>query len=158
MRNTKGKPAKRQESILDHKPTSADLAYRRTANMILYWSTILFLTLMNVLIALVLTPFLFASETPQLYLMMVIFGLLFGYIFNLLITRIEFLERHHHFFAAIFIPLIAIITILTIISSIDHIASILNITISQDPKITVLVYGAAFMLPYTLGRIKEIHK
>jgi hypothetical protein len=133
--------------------SAREIEFKRTASLILYWSTILFLTLMNFMIALVLTPFLLATPTIQLYLIIALLGLFFGYIFNLLITRIEFLEKQHHFFAAFFIPFVAVITILTILSSVGSIAATLGLEITQDPEITLTLYAAAFIAPYVLSRI-----
>jgi|WetSurMetagenome_2_1015567.scaffolds.fasta_scaffold387815_2 hypothetical protein len=128
-------------------------AHSRAASSILYWSTILFLTLMNFIVAIILVPFFLATPTLQLYLTIAIFGLLFGQLFNVLITRIEYLERHHHLFASIFIPLIAIVALLAVLSLSRSLASVLGVQITQNPRITILVYIASFILPYSTSRL-----
>jgi hypothetical protein len=135
------------------KKSSPGNEHARASSSVLYWSTILFLTMMNFFVAMVLVPFFLAAPTFQLYLTVAIFGLLFGQLFNILITRIEFLERHHHLFASIFIPLIAIIALLIVLSSAESIAAVLGITITQNPKITMVIYIAAFLAPNTLSRL-----
>lgn len=125
----------------------------RAVSSMLYWSAILFLTMMNFFVAIVLVPFFLAAPTFQLYLTVAIFGLLFGQMFNILITRIEHLERHHHIFASMFIPLIAIISLLIVVSSLNSIAAVLGITITQNPQITMVIYISAFLLPNTLSKI-----
>ncbi|MFH1181643.1 MAG: hypothetical protein V1702_01675 [Candidatus Woesearchaeota archaeon] len=137
------------------KKSRSSTEHNRSASAVLYWSTILFLTMMNFFVALVLVPFSLAAPTFQLYLAVAIFGLLFGHLFNILITRIEFLERHHHLFASIFIPLIAIVALLIVLSAAESIAAVLGITVTQNPKITMVIYIAAFLTPNTLSRIMK---
>lgn len=124
-----------------------------SSSQILYWSTILFLTLMNFFVAMVLVPFFLAAPSFALYMSVAIFGLLFGQLFNLLMTKIEDLERHHHIFASTFIPLIGLASMLAALSSVESIASSLHITLTQNPKVTVLIYVAAFLLPNAVTRI-----
>jgi hypothetical protein len=127
--------------------------HSRSASSVLYWSTILFLTMMSFFVAMVLVPFFLAAPSFQLYLAVAIFGLLFGQLFNILISRIEYLERHHHLFASIFIPLIAIISVLTVLSLAQSIASALGTEMTQNPRITFVIYISAFLIPNILSRI-----
>jgi hypothetical protein len=131
--------------------------HSRAASSVLYWSTILFLTLMNFIVAIILVPFFLATQSLQLYLTIAIFGLLFGQLFNVLITRIEYLESHHHLFASIFIPLIAVVALLAVLSLSRSLASVLGVQITQNPRITILVYVATFLLPYSMSRLLSRH-
>jgi hypothetical protein len=131
----------------------APIEHHISLSSVLYWSTILFMTLMNFLVAVILVPFFIMASSVELYLTVAIFGLLFGQIFNILITRIEHLERHHHLFASVFIPLIAIIALLTVLSLAQKTSDALGIVQAQNPRITILVYIAAFITPNTIARL-----
>ncbi|MCP3686215.1 MAG: hypothetical protein GY861_26510 [bacterium] len=151
----KSKKRTKKQQITRKKPLQLDTMPRRTHSEIskstselLYWITLLVLLICNFLVALVLMPFLLATTRFELYIVIIILGLFFGFLFNLLITNIENLEKKHHVIAAIFIPLIAVIDLHIIIKAVNKIAYILQLPIHQNAVVVASVYVIALLTPY----------
>ncbi len=121
----------------------------------LYWFALLGLLICNLLVAVFLIPFLFVLKGVFLHIIIGTLGLIFGAFFNLLINDIEHLERRHHVFALVFIPVISIINIFIIYQLIHILAGIINYPLHQSPAIVSLVYVIAFIIPYTISMIKK---
>lgn len=128
-------------------------------NRVLYWSGLLVLTVANILISVVLIPFLILfTQSIYLYLMIMPIAFFFGFIVNILISDIESLERRHHIFAIIFIPAIAIITFIVSVLIAKGVAGILNLTLDHNPFIVGVLYSAIFILPYLIANREKIFK
>ncbi|MFH1591386.1 MAG: hypothetical protein ABIC95_05670 [archaeon] len=126
------------------------LTFRRQASRILYWMTLLVMTLCNLVVAIILIPILLAVRGIFVIVVVGSLGLVFGMIFNHLIRDIEHLEKKHHFFAGVFLPAISIIDLFVTVSVANRFAALINIDIQQEPFFITLVFVAAFMLPYVL--------
>ena len=119
------------------------------SNRFLYWSGLLFLTVMNFTIAVILLPLMLLMEGWVVYIIVGIIGLLFGFIFDFLIRDLEHLEKRHHLFAAGVIPMIAILDLFLIQLVAKNIASILRIQVVQNPLMLGSLYLLAFLMPFT---------
>lgn len=129
--------------------------YAKHGSNILYWMSLLVLTICNFFIAIILIPLLIFINQAQLYLIVVALGLVFGFFFNLLIHDIEHLERKHHLFAILFIPLVVIIDLFIVINISNNIATIFGISTKQSPLIVSCVYVLVFLIPYIFTRAKK---
>ncbi len=118
-------------------------------NRFLYWSGLLFLTVMNFVIAFILLPLTVLLRGWSTYVLVTVFGLLFGVIFDFLIKDLEHLERRHHLFAAIVIPIISIVDLFLIQSIARSLSSVLKIPLTQNPLIAGSLYLLAFLGPFT---------
>ncbi len=143
----KGKRTTRKAVV---KPKAELLPFRATKQLdvVLYWTTILVLTLINLIVAIVIIPLLFFATSFQFYLFIILLGLLFGYVFSLLIGNIESIRPHYHLFAAMFIPLLAVINIVVIVTSADAIAASFGLELSKNPLHISIAYVASFIAPY----------
>ena len=122
--------------------------YSKSMSRIHYWMTLLILTICSFLITIILIPFMLIVHNIVLYLIVIMLGLLFGLIFTFIVLDLEHLEKRHHVFAGLFIPLIALINMLILIILSTRIAIILGITIYRDPLVISILYLASFVLPY----------
>ena len=137
---------------------SRKVDFARTPNNIVYWSTLLLLLICNLVVSVVLIPFIIVLSGFKFYLLIIFFALIFGFLFNLLIMDIEHIEPGHHIFAIIFIPLLAVMNIFIMVSVSNKIAQILSILKYQDPFMPSFVYSFVFLLPYTISLAKKESK
>lgn len=129
--------------------------FKESANRILYWMIILVLTVINFVISVLLIPFLIALKGFSLYLIVAALGFIFGLIFNLLLLDLEHLEKKHHIFATIFIPLVSIINIFIIVNISNRIDEMLGIGIYHYPFTISSIYVIFFIIPYLFSGIKQ---
>ena len=117
------------------------------------------LTIANFMISVILIPFLLVMQDIYLYAVVVVLGLVFGFIFNFLITDIEHLETRHHVFAGTFIPLIGIIDIFIMITISNDIARVFKLMTHSNALYVAIVYVVSFMLPYIITNFTYlVHK
>ena len=139
---------KEQARLREHTPS-------KELDLVIYWTTLLVLVLVNLFATIVITPFLFFVSSLHFYLIIAIFGIFFGYVFNLLLTRIENLDTHHHMLAVLFIPALALINLIVITSSISSLAAVFGIESYKDPLLVSLFYILFFLLPYGIHIAQE---
>jgi hypothetical protein len=72
-----------------------------------YWFLLLIITVGNFAIMLGIIPALMVLRGWFLYFIIILLGLMFGLLFELVIRTIEHLERKHHLLLALFIPFVA---------------------------------------------------
>jgi hypothetical protein len=124
-------------------------------NKIVYWMSLLVLTISNFFIAIVLIPFLLALSALPLYLIVMLLGGIMGMIFNHLIKDIEHIEARHHLFAAFFIPLIGVVDLFIVVNLANKIAKVLLIKAHTDAMSVSLVFVASFLFPYIVTAGKK---
>ena len=117
---------------------------------IIYWTTLLILTITNTFAAITITFLAIFTTTTVFNLFLTAIAILFGYVFSLLITRIENLSTHHHLAAITLIPTFSIISILAISSSAPKIAKALGTATSFEPETAAIIYAIAFTAPYII--------
>lgn len=119
----------------------------------IFWIALLVTIIGNFLVSVSLIPLLFALPPLLLYTFIVIIGVSFGLLFEMLIRSMTHLKAHHHIFFGLIIPSIAIINIFIINRITENIENMLNITNPQDPFIVSVFYAASFILPYLFYNI-----
>lgn len=128
----------------------AKIQYAKSMHRIHYWLTLMILTICSFFITIILIPFMLVLNNMAIYFIVIILGLFFGLIFTFVVLDLEHLEKHHHVFAGLFIPLVALINMLVLIILTSRIAAILEINIQRDPIIISVLYLGSFVLPYLL--------
>lgn len=118
----------------------------------IYWILLVIIIVANFAISVALLPILISLRGVFLYFIIILLGVVFGLLFELVIRSIEHLEKGHHLFLAILIPLIALVNVF-IISRISNDLSIdLGLKNIQVPVSIGLVYAISFVLPYIVYR------
>ena len=130
------------------------IEYKQEMNKVVYWVTLLVLTIANFLISIVLIPFLLVMKPYQLGIIVGLLGFMFGLMFNLIVRDIEHIETKHHVVAAIFIPSIALINVFVMVSISNNLSARLGL-VQENPIIISLIYVAAFLAPYIFSEFKE---
>lgn len=119
------------------------------------WSIIIVVIISNIIVSLVLVPFLVFFQTWALYLIVILLAGLVGFVYNFLITDVKHLERKHHILAGIIIPLIALgNTALIIIMAQKFMekSAIINSTVS--PWAMGILFGVVFIIPSIVDKIR----
>jgi len=122
---------------------------------IVFWSALVVIIFANLLVSLILIPFLIVLNKWLLYTTIVILAGTVGFLYNFLITDIGHLEKKHHLTAAIIIPILALanMTIMVFVSN-RFIRDLKVDNVQHNIWITAIVFAVAFILPYLLDQIR----
>jgi len=130
--------------------------YAESTSQALYWASLLILIISNLLVAVVLIPFLLTLKGFQISLLVILLALTFGAIFNMLIVNIDFLKRRHHLIALVVIPLISLASLGLVLGVSNRIADALKLSIRQEPIVISAIYIVSFLLPYVFFNIRKL--
>lgn len=141
---------KKAEDILE-KTELHDIFFSK----ITFWSALVVIIFANLLISLVLIPFLIVLNSWILYSTIAILALIIGFLYDLLITDIKILERKHHILAGITVPLLALINITIMVLVSNKFIADLNLQNQpHNPWLLGLVFAIALITPYLINRIR----
>ena len=122
----------------------------KTLDKFVYWFSLLIAIIGNLIISISLIPVLLVFKGPSLYGIIIILGISFGLLFELLIRTIEDLKTKHHLFLGVVIPIIAVINFIIISNNMKELVGIES---QQDPLIIEAIYAVFFILPYLIYQI-----
>lgn len=126
---------------------------------IIYWNLLIVAIIGNMIISIILIPFLLSFKKVPLYSTIFILALMFGSLFDQLIREIENLENKHEIIAWVFIPVLALINIYYMTSFTNHLTETLELPLSlNSPLLVSLLYVFAFMTPYVIRKIIDLQK
>jgi len=121
---------------------------------VVYWTGLFLAIIGNFAISVVLIPFLILMRSFYLYLALVFLGVVFGWVFSILLRDIEAIKTGQHVVAWIFIPAIAVINIYVMTNLSNHIAALLEIATGiHMASMVSVVYVASFMFPYAISKL-----
>ncbi|MBN2421292.1 hypothetical protein JXB27_03370 [Candidatus Woesearchaeota archaeon] len=142
-------------SILHGKEDAGQIYFSKQMNPIVYWLTLIISIIANMVVSVVLIPFMLAVQSATtLYSIIALLALSFGFFFNLLLTDIEHVDPRHHVIAGIFIPALAVINIFIVINVTNVLDKMFfGAQFKQNAIIIALVYVIAFIAPYLITRI-----
>ncbi len=125
---------------------------------ITFWSALVVIIFANLLVSLVLIPFLIVLNQWILYFTIIILAGVIGFLYNFLILDLGYLEKKHHLLAGIIVPLLALanIVIMVLVSN-RFIADLKIRTPLHNPWLIGLVFALAFITPYLIARIRKKH-
>ncbi len=120
---------------------------------IVFWSALVVVVLANIMVSLVLIPFLIVLNQWLLYTLVVVLAGTIGFLYNFLIMDIGHLEKKHHILAAVILPLLALGNLLvTVVIANRFIAELQVNNPPHVPWVIAVVFAAAFILPYVADR------
>lgn len=138
------------EAILD-KTTKHDIFFSK----IVFWSALVVIVFANLLISIILIPFLITLYDLVLYAIVAVLGLVIGFLYNFLITDIGLLETKHHRAASIIIPIIAVGNVVVMVLTANKFIESIQInTPPHNPWMVAAVFAGAFILPYIVDQIR----
>jgi|ETNmetMinimDraft_2_1059921.scaffolds.fasta_scaffold96445_1 hypothetical protein len=115
-----------------------------------FWTALIVTILGNLIISIALVPSLIALSSVPLFLVIIVLGLKFGFLFEILIRSIGHLEAKHHIFLGILIPIIAVINFFNITIISNNLGKIFRIDNPHNPYLIGIVYTISFILPYAI--------
>ncbi|MBS3115926.1 hypothetical protein J4482_04900 [Candidatus Woesearchaeota archaeon] len=142
-------------NILHGKDDPGKIYFQKQMNPVVYWLTLIISIVANMVVSVVLIPFLLTvKDALTLYFIIGLLALTFGFFFNLLLTDIENVDPKHHVIAGVFIPALAVINIFIVInvtSVLDKV--LLGGQLTQNAFVIAIVYVVAFIAPYLVNKI-----
>ena len=144
---------KKAESILE-KTEHQDVFMSR----IIFWSALVVIIFANLMVSLVLIPFLIVLNQWLMYLLVVVMAGIVGFLYNFLVLDIGHLEKKHHTLAAIIVPVLALanMVIMVLISN-QFIQDLKVQNTAHNPWIIALVFGVTFIAPYLVDKFRGKH-
>lgn len=119
------------------------------SSRVVYWTVVFVIILGNFIISMLLIPFLLVLNQITLDVLVVIIGLAFGSLFNLVVTDIKHIERKYHVIVGLLIPILAFVNLSFMIKAANALNEVLRISTVRENPITVsILYVIAFMLPF----------
>ena len=135
-----------------HNAKQLKTAENRFLEKRIYWILFVIIIAANFAISIALIPLLMALNGALLYFTIIVLGIIFGLLFELVIRSIEHLERKHHIFLAFLIPLTALANVFIISKVSNNLARTLQLANFQNPVLISVIYAASFVLPYAVYR------
>lgn len=143
--------------ILHGKEDPGKIYFQKQMNPVVYWLTLIIAIVANMVVSVVLIPFLITVKSAvALYGIIALLALAFGFFFNLLLTDIENVDPRHHVIAGLFIPALSIITIFIVInitSALDQV--FFGTQFGQNAIAIGVVYVVSFVAPYLLNQLVD---
>jgi len=125
---------------------------------VIYWVLLAVAIIGNMIISVILMPFLLTFKKIPLYGTVIILATMFGFLFDQLIRDIENLENKHHIIAWVFIPALAVINTYYMTSFTNHLTETLRLPIEHNsPLLISVTYVGAFMIPYIVHNLIEVY-
>lgn len=122
---------------------------------IVFWSAILVIIFANLLVSLILIPFLIIFNNLILYSIIILLAGAIGFLYNYLITDIGHLERKHHVAASIIIPLLALANMIVMIYISNRFIQDLKVKNPlHDPWLISIIFVLAFILPFLIDQFR----
>ncbi len=124
-------------------------------SLIVFWSALVVIIFANLVVSLVMIPFLIVLNQIVLYALIVILAGTIGFLYNFLITDIGYLKRKHHLWAGIIIPLLALANVAVMVLVSNRL--ITDLQVNNPPHnawLAAVIFAAAFILPYVIDQIR----
>ncbi len=154
-----------KEGWTDEKLEKAERVLKRVQehevffSQIVFWSAILVVMVGNLLMSIALIPFLAVLNKWFLDIIILVMGLVMGFLFHFLITNTGHLERHHHLLAAIILPVVALVNMVFVVLVANQMIEAIQIAnVRHNPWLIGVLYGAVFIFPYVFYRLRKVYK
>tara|TARA_Y100000310_G_C20647066_1_gene797251 strand:- start:883 stop:1371 length:489 start_codon:yes stop_codon:yes gene_type:complete len=158
MKETKKKELKDKgwkDTEIKHAEEALEKSTRHDAHFskIVFWSALLVIVFGNLVVSVVLIPFLVALNKNFLYVIVVLLAGIIGFLYNFLIHDMGHLEKKHHITAGILVPLIALGNVVVMVLLSNRFTADIKIGEPHNPWIIASVFAVAFILPYIFTKI-----
>src|SRR3989338_9746653 len=141
---------KKAEAILE-RAERYDVHFSR----IVFWSALVVVVFGNILVSFILIPFLIVLNEWVLFGAIILLAAMMGFLYNFLITDIGHLEKKHHIWAGILVPILALGNIIAVVLLSNRFIEAAHI---QNPPhnlgIASMVFAVAFLMPYIADRMR----
>jgi hypothetical protein len=119
-----------------------------------YWAALIIAIVGNMVLSVLLIPFLLVAGSSFLYPALVILGLAFGFVFSVILKDIEEIESTKHIIVGMFLPALALINVYIITQLSNYLAFLMKLPYGiHQPIIVSIVYSVSFVMPYVITRL-----
>jgi hypothetical protein len=119
----------------------------------IFWFVVSGAILVNFSVGLVLVPFLLALSRTQLFFVVLLIGLCFGFLFENLLSHFEGLSHHHYIALVGVVPAIAALSMFVFSELANFLILLLGLPNLQHNSLLIgLVYGLSFIAPFAVKR------
>lgn len=126
------------------------------ASKLTFWSSLVVMVVGNIMVSIVLVPLLAVLNRWFLDLVIIVFALAMGFLFEFLINSAEYLERKHHILAIILVPLAGLLNAAIAVLLANKLIEEIQIpNIRENPWFIGILYGVAFVLPYLYSLVRK---
>ena len=126
---------------------------------IVFWSALLVTIFANLLVSLILIPFLIVLNEWVLFSVVALLGLMIGFVYNFLITDIGHLEKKHHVWAGIILPIITLANLAVMVIYSNRFITELKVNNPlHNPWLIAGLFSIAFILPFLIARFRKMLK
>lgn len=123
---------------------------------LVFWSALIVIIFANLIVSLILIPFLIVLNSATLYFIIIILAGTIGFLYNFLITDMGHFGRKHHIAASIIIPIIAIANMIIMVTLGNKFITSLNINnVEHSPWLVAIVFAVAFILPSLWEKLRR---
>ena len=123
---------------------------------IVYWFALILAIVGNIILSVVLIPFLLALKNIHLYPVIIVIAFSFGLLFSILLRDIDGLDKRHHVIAGIFLPCLALINVYVMVNLANYLDKALKTTTTpHSPILISIIYVAFFILPYIFNLLTK---
>ena len=115
---------------------------------LVFWSALIVIIFANIIVSLILIPFLIVLNSGTLYFIVILLAGTIGFLYNFLITDMGHFGKKHHIAASIIIPLIAITNMVLMVTLGNKFISNLKINnVEHSPWLIAIIFAVVFILP-----------
>ena len=125
---------------------------------VIFWTVLAFLGIASLLLMFVLIPLVLFLEPVLVYLMVLVLGLLFGFVFSFVVLDLSHLDPKHHHFLGIYAPAVALLSITLLVYGARAMGAILNIALEVDIVGLSALLLVSYALPYVYYGMKHRKK
>jgi hypothetical protein len=119
-----------------------------------YWAALIIAIIGNMVLSVLLIPFLLVAGSSFLYPALILLGVAFGFVFSIILKDIEEIETTKHVIVGIFLPALALINVYIITQLSNYLAQMMDLPFGiHKPIIVSIVYSLSFVAPYVLSRL-----
>ena len=116
----------------------------------MYHISLLLLLLTNFVTVFLLLPVFLFLKGFELYVVLALFSVFMGIIFNYLLHEIHHFGEKHHVIISILVPAMALFDMVLLIRAIDKLDLLFNLHLNYNPVTIVLVFIIMFLVPYAV--------
>lgn len=116
----------------------------------LYWFTLIIGILGSIVVSLILIPILIINNNAWTYILTGLFGFLIGALIVIIIKDLHWLERHHHLFISLLIPVIAFFNFIMVVNRVNILNYGIGLANIHNPIGVGMIYFVCFSIPYAL--------
>lgn len=117
-----------------------------------YWVLLFVIIAGNFAVSVALVPALLVLKGVFLYIIIIILGIVFGLLFEIVIRGIEHLEKGHHMLLSILIPATALANFFVVSNMSNNLARELSLATVHNSLVIAAAYSASLALPYIIYR------